>query len=466
MSSKSSASRHTRRQVIGGVFAAGALTVARGVRAAAPELYDILVIGAGVAGLAAARKLHQAGRRVVIVEARERVGGRVWTDTMGSGVCVDLGAQWIHGISGNPLTALAKSNGFATFTTDYDSRNIYSADGSRWTDDQVKEADRLFQRATAAINQQRKVYRDQRTPDLPLEKVWNSLAAANAVNVAQQQMLKFEANYEIEHEYAADLGELSFYHYDQGADDLGGDVVMPEGYGQIPLMLSNGLDIRLGEIVQRVSTSATEVEVATNRTVYRAKRVVVTLPLGVLKAGTVGFDPPLPPAKLKAIQALGFGLMDKICLKFDRVQWPDRHVFNFADSRSRQFCEWINVSKFVKAPILAGYNVGQVALENAKKTDAEVTSLAMQILRTMFGSGLPEPVAVKVTRWGLDQFALGSYSYLPPGATGSDNEALAEPVGDRLYFAGEATYQKHTSTVRGAFESGEREANRILAATT
>ncbi len=464
MPSEPHKNRHTRRELIGGVFAAGALALAQGAKSTETELYDCIVIGAGVAGLAAAKKLHQAGQRVVVVEARQRIGGRVWTDTIGSDVSVDLGAQWIHGISGNPLAEIANSNALTTFMTDYDSRNIYSSDGAQWSEEQIETSEQLFRRVNGSVNRLRKVYRDQHSSDVPLETVWNSVVASSVLNDSQRQMLDFEANYEIEHEYAADLSQLSFYHYDQGADDLGGDVVLPKGYVQIPLWLSKQLDIRLGEVVRRVITSASNVEVHSDKNVYRAKRVIVTLPLGVLKSGTVQFYPPLPASKLNAIQAIGFGLMNKICLKFDRVQWPDRQLFNFVDSKSRQFSEWVNLSSFMNVPILAGYNVGQVALENEKKTDAELTTVAMQVLRKMFGVRLSDPVAVKQTRWGMDPFSLGSYSYLPPGATGRDNETLSEPVGDRLFFAGEATYQKHTSTVRGAFESGEREANRILTA--
>ncbi len=459
---KSHQKKHTRRELIGGVLATAALTVGQRVRSAESKVYDCIVIGAGVAGLVAARKLHQAGQRVVVVEARQRIGGRVWTDLFGPDVSVDLGAQWIHGITGNPLAEIAKSNALPIFMTDYDSRKVFSGDGAEWSEDQIKTAEQLFKRVNGSVNQLRKVYRDQHLPDLPLEKVWSSVATSSVSNATQREILDFEANYEIEHEYAADLNQLSFYHYDQGADELGGDVVLPKGYAQIPLLLSKQLDIHLGEAVRRVNTSTSDVTVVTDKKSYKSKRVIVTLPLGVLKSGAVQFDPPLPASKLKAIQAIGFGLMNKICLRFDKVQWPDLHLFNFADSQSRQFCEWVNLSRFMDAPILAGYNVGQVALDNEKKTDAEVAAIAMQILRKMLGSKLSDPVAIKVTRWGMDPFSLGSYSYLPPGATGRDNEALSEPVGDKLYFAGEATYQKHTSTVRGAFESGEREANRIL----
>ena len=451
-----------RRKILTTGFATGLWAVSRSLLADTTKTYDCIVIGAGVAGLAAARKLQQGGKQVLVLEARQRIGGRVWTDDSWPDAPVDLGAQWIHGIANNPVNSFALANGLKTFVTDYDSRNIYSAKGDQLTEAQVTQAEQQFRQINSTVNQMRKAYRDRHSPDLPLDTIWNSVIASKNLGAEQQEMLSFEARYEIEHEYAANMNQLSFYQYDQGADDMGDDVVFPQGYKQIPLLLAKDLDIQLNEVVKQIISSTDGVSIRTNHNLYRARKVIVTLPLGVLKSGQVQFDPILPQGKSAAIERLGFGLMNKICLRFNEVQWPDRHLFNYVDSQSRQFCEWVNLSKFLKSPVLAGYNVGAIAADNERKTDRQVTEIAMGILRKMFGKSLSMPIDVKITRWGSDPYSYGSYSYIPTGATGRDHDTLAEPVGDKLFFAGEATYQKHTSTVRGAFESGEREANRIL----
>lgn len=453
-----------RRQLLAGALVGGVMAAGGQLRAAEAERYDCIVIGAGVAGLAAARKLQQAGRTVLVLEARDRIGGRVWTDSSWSGAPVDLGAQWIHGVNGNPVAALTRLNGIRTVETDYDSRIIYGSNGVQWTAQASAQAEQLFNRLRDSVHQSRKLRRDNHLPDQSFATAWIATLAAQSLDTTQRAQLDFEANYEIEHEYAADLDQLSLFNYDQGADDVGGDVVLPGGYGQIPQWLARGLDVRMKEVVRSITTDSSGAIVRSINQVFRARQVIVTLPLGVLKARSVQFDPPLPSAKLAAIDRLGFGLMNKICLRFASTMWPDRHLFNYADQQSRQFCEWVNAGSFLSAPVLAGYNVGRVAAENEKKSNSEVTELAMKVLRTMFGNKLSAPVDVRITRWGSDPYALGSYSYLPPGATGRDNDVLAEPVGDVLFFAGEATYRKHTSTVRGAFESGEREAERILSA--
>ena len=451
-----------RRQLVTGVVVGGVMAAGGKLRAAESELYDCIVIGAGTAGLAAARKLQQAGRKVLVLEARDRIGGRVWTDSSWSGAPVDLGAQWIHGVNGNPVAALARLNGIKMVETDYDSRIVYGSDGVQWTEQASAKAEQLFKRLLDSVHQTRKSRRDNHLPDQSLAAAWNGILAAQSLDAIKRAQLDFEASYEIEHEYAADLNQLSLFNYDQGADELGGDVVLPGGYGQIPLWLARGLDVRMREVVQSITTGNSGVIVRSVNQIFHARQVIVTLPLGVLKARAVQFDPPLPSAKLAAIDRLGFGLMNKICLRFASAKWPDRQLINYADSQSRQFCEWVNAGSFLNAPVLAGYNVGRVAAENEMKSNSEVTNLAMKILRNMFGKEIPAPIDVRITRWGSDPFAFGSYSYLPPGATGRDNDVLAEPVGNTLFFAGEATYRKHTSTVRGAFESGEREAERIL----
>jgi len=415
-----------------------------------------------VAGLAAARKLHAANRRVVVLEARERIGGRVWTDRSSPDAPVELGAQWIHGIKGNPLAELCTQNGIETFATNYNSRVVLGDDGRRWTEREADDEEKQFKRVRRDVHKLRKQLRANQVPDQPLGRAWNEVVAGGTRDAAARERLAFEANVGIEHEYGADLGQLSLYEYDQDASEHGGDVVLPGGYAQIPVLLARGLDIRLSEVVQSVKVNATGVEVQTEHGVFRGKCALVTLPLGVLQAGAVKFDPPLPEKKLAAIRRLGSGRLDKVCLRFDRAFWPEPHILNFTGSRPGEFAEWINAAAFLRVPVLYGYNAGTAAARFETKPAAEVTAAAVTALRSMFGRDVPDPQSAIVTQWGRDPFALGAYSYLPPGASARDFTVLGEPVGGQLFFAGEATSLKQNATVHGALLSGEREADMIL----
>ena len=456
-------SRRSALKLAGGLVAARWLPF--GFQSAAADdtaVFDCVVIGAGVAGLAAARKLHAAHRRVVVLEARDRIGGRIWTDRSSPDAPVELGAQWIHGIKGNPLAELCTQNGIKTFTTNYGSRVVFGADGRRWNEREADEEEKQFKGVRRDVHKLRKQLRANQAPDQPLGRVWSEVLAGKTLDAAARERLAFEANVQIEHEYGADLGQLSLYEYDQDASEHGGDVVVPGGYAQIPALLARGLDIRLSEVVQSVSVNANGVEVRTARGVFRGKCALVTLPLGVLQAGVVKFDPPLPEKKLAAIKRLGSGRLDKVCLRFARAFWPETHVLNFAGSRPGEFAEWINAAAFLRAPVLVGYNAGTTAARFETKPAAEVTAAAVSALRSMFGRDVPEPQNAIVTQWGRDPFALGAYSHLPPGASARDFALLAEPVGGRLFFAGEATSLKQNATVHGALLSGEREAKQIL----
>ena len=460
-------SRHlTRRSALKlatGLVAAGWSPF--GSRSAAADeatVFDCVVIGAGVAGLAAARKLHAANQRVVVLEARDRIGGRVWTDMSSPDGPIELGAQWVHGIHGNPLAKLCAQIGIQTFTTNYNSRIVIGADGRRWTEREADEREKQFKGVRREVHKLRKQLRANKVPDQPLGRVWSDVLASRTLNAADSERLAFEANIEIEHEYGADLSQLSLYEYDQDASEQGGDMVIPGGYAQIPASLARGLDIQLREVVQSVTVNANGVEVRTERGVFRGKCALVTLPLGVLQAGAVKFDPPLPEKKLAAIKRLGSGRLDKVCLRFPRTFWPETHLLNFAGSRTGEFAEWINAAAFLHAPVLYGYNTGTAAAHFETKPAAEVTAAAVSTLRTMFGRDVPEPQSAIVTQWGRDPYALGAYSHLPPGASAQDFSLLAEPVGRQLFFAGEATSLKQNATVHGALLSGEREADLIL----
>lgn len=426
---------------------------------AAPQEHEIVVIGAGMAGIAAAAMLREEGRQVLVLEGRERIGGRIWTSRELDGLSLDLGASWIQGTEDNPLTELAEELDVETVETDDESFLLYDSDGSLVEDAEVEQleawADEIIDELSTERNRRQKAGED----DVGLDVVFEDF---DDFDEREQRGLRFVLNTLIEHEYATDLEDLSLYHWDQDSGFGGGQVLFPEGYVQLIDGLTEGLTIRTGTVVQRISYDDAGVTISTSAGSYRAERAIVTLPLGVLKAGSVEFDPPLPQKKRDAIERLGMGVLNKLYLRFPEQFWEDEHLFGYVPEEHGRWTEWVNLEPALGEPVLFCFNAGSYARELEDYDDEEIVAEGMAVLRTIFGDEIPDPDDWLISRWGSDPFALGSYSHLSPGATADDYDALAKPVQNRLFFAGEATNSEYPATVHGAMLSGWREAERIL----
>ena len=257
-------------------------------------------------------------------------------------------------------------------------------------------------------------------------------------------------------EYAADPDQLALRWFGSESELDGPDLILPGGYGQLVDHLALGVTVELDTVVTRIVHDGSEARVETNRGVFAADTVIVTVPLGVLKADAIVFDPPLPASKRRAVERLGFGLLDKVVLRFDEPFWPeDPDTFGLV-GRDQPVSDLINGVRFAEVPLLVGLRGGSNALVREGYSDEQTIDEIAEAL------GAPDPVGALVTRWAADPFARGSYSFLGVGSSPDDQRALAEPVGDRLGFAGEATHVEFFATVHGAYLSGLREAERIL----
>jgi monoamine oxidase len=251
------------------------------------------------------------------------------------------------------------------------------------------------------------------------------------------------------------------HYWDQGREFKGGDVLFPNGYDQITKGLAQGLDIRLEHIVQKIQYDNRGVKIITNQGEFSCERAVITLPLGVLKSGAVKFSPALPQSKQAAIQRLGMGVLNKVYLRFPKVFWQDTDILGYISQNKGEWAEFLNIHKYIKQPVLLGFNAATYGSQIEKLSDKQIVGEAMKVLQNMYGTGIPNPEASLITRWQQDPFARGSYSYIPPGASRKDYDEIAKPIQNRLFFAGEATSSKYAATVHGAFLSGEREAQKI-----
>lgn len=299
--------------------------------------YRVIVIGAGIAGLAAARKLADEDIKVTVLEARGRIGGRVWTDHS-LGLPLDLGASWIHGISGNPLTRLADEVDAQRIPTDFESVTVRNQQGC--------------------------------------EVDWDDTSQT------------YRQIVEVEHEYGADAGDLSGEAEEEGADLVGAHVVFPGGYSQILDPLKSGLDIRFSTAVSAVKLVGDGVEVMASGTTHEANAVLVTVPLGVLKARRIAFSPDLSQGKKAAISRLGMGLLDKVYLQFDEVFWDeDVDWIGRIGPDQRQFASWLNFYKYTGKPVLMAFNASSAADALGRLPEQEVVRMAVQALGGMYSGG-------------------------------------------------------------------------------
>lgn len=437
-----------------------ATTAAAAPDAGAPSP-DVLVIGAGMAGLAAARALVDAGRQVIVLEARQRLGGRVWSSQLG-GHTLDLGASWIHGTEGNPLTALAQQAGAKTTATDYERMQRYAADGTELDDAADAKLTALWQDFRGWLPG----FTTGPGPDISLQAAIEAFALVRKLTPAARQRLDYLLATEVEHELAQDAKLLSARHFDDAEQFPGPDVVFPGGYGQLIAAVAQGLDVRMGVAVARIDTS-TGVARVTDQTgkVWQAPRVVVTLPLGVLKSGQIEFAPPLPTPVQTALGRLGMGVLDKVVLGWNTPQWPDQHLFGrLTQPATDPWVEWLNLAPQTGVPALIGFVAGAPALALEVQSDAELQAHALAAAQSMHEGALPAPTLFARTAWGKDPFALGSYSSIGVGGSRADCDTLAQPVSPQLYLAGEHTHGAHQGTVHGALLSGQRAAAQVLAA--
>ena len=290
------------------------------------------IIGAGVSGLSAAYALKEEGYAVTVIEARQRMGGRVWTDNQ-LGIPLDLGASWIHGTRGNPLAELARQQGIKTVATS-DSYAIRGGDG--------------------------RLIPDAEVPDW-LEEITS-----------------------VQHTLGAGSDEINGQAYLADSDYDGDEVILPGGYSSLFEAFVEDIDVRLGHDVRNIEMRSDEVIVTDKKGRSGSfDALIVTVPLGVLKSGSITFNPPLPAAKRRAIQRLGMGVLDKVYLQFDEVFWDSDATWIGTPENGLprgQFNQWLNLYPYIEEPVIMAFNGAKPARDLAKLSDNEIVSMAQNTL--------------------------------------------------------------------------------------
>lgn len=343
------------------------LRAAEEVSAAVPS-GSVAVVGAGAAGLTAADHLRRRGHDVVVLEGRDRIGGRIWSTSVG-GVVTDLGASWIHGTRGNPLTALARDLGSSLAPTDYDRIRVEYDDGRLVSGSALAGANSL-ERALGAVIE-----------SSPLSSsVLDALFEAGFDPTDPVQAFYVDA--EIRSSLAEEPERLGVASLWEGQTFPGGDAILPDGYLRLFEAMTDGMDVRLGTVVDRIDHGPDGVTIGSGTTSFDADAALVTLPVGVLQAGSVAITPGLSDAKRAALGRIGMGVLDKTVLVFEDVWWdPDPHVFGLASSGADTgWAWWLNVAAHTGDPVLIGFNGGDRARRHAATDHDTTIALATDVV--------------------------------------------------------------------------------------
>jgi monoamine oxidase len=429
----------------------------------------VLVIGAGMAGLTAANALAHASVPTVVLEARDRIGGRLHTADVG-GSPVDLGGSWIHTPVGNPLTAWAEQLGVQCTPADpFDEiMGIDPATGPVPAETLKRLVALAFEDFGEALDK----LADDLPPDAPISAAIERFVAGQGhaglddVDAGRLRSLVLDA---VESDASGPADDIALRGYPTNGLFYEGSEVgnMPlGGYRRLIEPLARGLDIAFDQPVIGVAVRNDGVTATTadGRT-HEASHVLVTVPLGVLKAGSVEFDPPLPDRRRTVVERLGFGRFEKVALRFDRPFWTEAgvpHVLSVpADGRA-----WpvllLGLDRIVGEPVIVALAFGSRAGVFADVPQDEAVASVLDVLRAAVGGPVPEPQAIARTAWGSEPFTRGAYTYMRPGCTPDDLDELGLPIGGRLLFAGEATGSARAGFADGAFSTGIREAKRLL----
>jgi protoporphyrinogen oxidase len=360
----------------------------------------IVIIGAGFSGIAAGRTLADAGHDVVVLEGRDRIGGRTHTDST-LGPDIDLGGSWIHGPHGNPLLPLAAEAGATWKWTDFknvlgDSVMAFDTDGTVLDTADYSQGISNYDGALAMLS-------GSVLGEKPDESV-KSMADLYATGLVEQPAdapygtqkgHHYTSKIRFQYENAASLEESAFnvgsYVKLPGGDNL----LCGGGYRRVITHLAKGLDIRYSTAVSEIKYGADGVIVLTDQGDFSADHCVVSVPLGVLQGGNISFSPALPEEKTAAIGRMGMGNYEKIVLKFPKIFWPtEPHRLNYiSDHEPPLYNAWLNFAHFTGDPILVCYHGGPMAEYTNQIEDEDLIAGAVETLKKMFGPDVPDPIS-------------------------------------------------------------------------
>ncbi|GFO37512.1 lysine-specific histone demethylase 1b, partial [Plakobranchus ocellatus] len=442
---------------------------------------SVIVIGAGASGLAAAHCLHSHGIKVTVLEAKTSVGGRVSATSSNCEVDTYSG-QLLNGCWNNPLAIMAYQLGL-NLQPQSDSCPLVTTQGQLVPDDLDRRIEFHYNAILDIVSDWRRGRGVQ--ADLPLidkfkefheEFIRETEGYFSETAFSQEEVRRLVNFYLSNLEFACgcSLDRASSLHWDQNEDlpQLGGPRMwVSGGFGSILKSLAQNLDIRLDCQVTEVNYSDQNIVVHSSQGDFIAEKVIVTVPLAVLQKELIKFHPPLPEFKVKAIQSLGAGKVEKVTMQFSEDFWSEKtenqllfgHVPESENHMGFFNVFYCHQHKEKNTHILMSHLVGRGLALMDGKSDEEVVDACVKVLQSLFPEKeVPQPVTSTVSHWREDKHTGMAYSYIPVGASGDTYDNMAQCIEGHLHFAGEATHRQFPQTVTGAYISGLREAWNIL----
>ncbi len=406
-------------------------------------MLDVLVIGAGMAGLSATRRLVEAGLQVHCLEARDRVGGRAHSVSLPNGGRIDRGCAWLHSADINPLVGLAEQLGFrieryeGSWSEPFSRKLVGEERYGQW----AKTSEAVWGAYPAA-----KEWAEDRplSAHFPEGNSWLPYWSAIVSYIwgASPEQISAKGN-------ALDL-------------DTGNNSRTSLGYGSVVARYGEGLPVTKEAPVSRVLFTKDGVRVDSAKGSLEARCVVLAIPVSLLQAEMIAFEPALPERKRWALEGLPLGSNNKVHFAVTgKPPWPKEDFFanfRFDEEMMGQY----QFHSFGQ-PLVEGYFGGALSRAMAKAGPAEFAAFALEEIAAHYGNDTKRHLSfLHATAWDLDPWTLGGYSY-PKVGYSEARAALAEPLEDRLFFAGEATHIQHAATCHGAYLSGQRAAEEALA---
>jgi monoamine oxidase len=409
-------------------------------------MLDVVIVGAGAAGIAAAHRLRASGIESIIVEASDRIGGRAFTECETFGIPFDHGCAWLQGPLILPYIELASTTGFTLIDHSNPPAVLFS-EGQRIRAEDSDAYDQAAEHLAIALGAS--------TDD----------AAATASVDLADPWVAAAATWLGPMDHGVDFAELSIADIDVYGD-YAVNALVREGLGALVERFATGLPIRTGVVVTGVDWSGPGVNVHTNQGAIRARAVILTVSTGVVAAGHIRFTPDLPPDIRQSFEDLPMGLLTKIALQIDDVRFglPENAFLTRAINEPLPARAAFFLSFPTGSDLCIGFVGGSLAWEIERIGEAAAIAFATDQLAQMLGNDVRRQVRKgKMTNWGSNQLTRGAYSAARPGRHQA-RTALLQPLGDRVFFAGEALGGAYPALLSGAHLSGEAAARSVMAA--